>query len=459
VLRDAVDQVGTRNTSEYDPLGAGVATVFGRAMAAPARVAAALFNENPFTGQVNLLTTSTFDTPEQLMSDLSVARGVAYLSLGAGAGQRGDWNVQAAMTQGDVTSWMFAGSYVARSPAAAHRYELGMTYAAQRYSGTNPAALAALAEGTRNAGAVFAFDTWSFARAASLTYGARYSSYGYVENALFSPRIQLNVTADEGLRLMFSASRRAEAPGADEFAPVTLSNAWLPPERTFAPLVGDRFTPERTDTYQAVLERDLSESTVLAFRSFYQHTDNQVATVFGLEPRGGAAPDLDHYTVANAGDFTARGWTVSVRQVVGSWVRGSLDYTITTAQWQPSPESDLLESLVPSAVRRTSEHLQDLTTSVETDIPQTATRVFAAYRINSGFAGPAIDDPEPGVATRFDVQVTQSLPFLNFSTAQWEALVGVRNLFREMTPDGSTYDELLVVKPPKRVIGGVTVRF
>jgi outer membrane receptor protein involved in Fe transport len=458
VLRDAVDRVADGGTSDYDPLDDGLATLFGRAMSAPARLTAALFNENPFTGQVNLLTTSTFDRPEQLLSDLGVARGVAYLSLGAAAGQRGDWNVQAAMTQGDVTSWMFAGSYVARSPVA-HRYELGMTYAAQRYTGTNPAVLTAVAEGSRNAGAVFAFDTWTVSRAVSLVYGARYSSYGYVENGLFSPRVQLNVTPTRGLRLMFSASRRAEAPGADEFAPTSLSNAWLPPERTFAPLVGDRFTPERTDTYQVALERDLSQSTVLAVRTFYQRTDNQVATVFGLTPIGGASPDLDHYVVADAGDFAARGWTVSVRQVVAGRLRGSVDYTVTTAQWEPSAEADILEWIAPSAVRRTSERLQDLTTSVETDIPLTATRVFAAYRINNAFAGALVEDPDPGIATRFDVQVTQSLPFLNFSNAQWEALVGVRNLFREMTPESSSYDELLVVKPPKRVVGGVTVRF
>ena len=31
--------------------------------------------------------------------------------------------------------------------------------------------------------------------------------------------------------------------------------------------------------------------------------------------------------------------------------------------------------------------------------------------------------------------------------------------FRELAGDSSVYDELLVVRPPKRVVGGVTVRF
>jgi hypothetical protein len=38
-------------------------------------------------------------------------------------------------------------------------------------------------------------------------------------------------------------------------------------------------------------------------------------------------------------------------------------------------------------------------------------------------------------------------------------LVAVRNVFHEDTLDASAYDELLVVRPPKRVVGGVTVRF
>ena len=57
------------------------------------------------------------------------------------------------------------------------------------------------------------------------------------------------------------------------------------------------------------------------------------------------------------------------------------------------------------------------------------------------------------------MQVNQALPFLNFTSAQWEMLVAVRNMFREDLFDGSIYDELLVVRPPKRVLGGVTVRF
>ncbi len=50
---------------------------------------------------------------------------------------------------------------------------------------------------------------------------------------------------------------------------------------------------------------------------------------------------------------------------------------------------------------------------------------------------------------------------MNFSNARWEMLLAVRNFFREPNDaDGqSVYDELLVVHPPKRIVGGLTLRF
>ena len=456
VLKESVERAVPAG-SDGDLDAENAAEMFGRAMAAPARVAAALFADVPFTGQVNLLTSSTFDSPEQLLSDTTFARGLAYVSVGAAAGQQGDWAVQAAMTQGDVASWLVAGSFLAHQRAT-HRYEAGMSYAEQRYTGTNAASLAAVADGTRSAGSVFAYDTWSLSRRAQLVYGARYARYGYIARALFSPRASLELAPLERVRVRVSASRRDEAPGADEFAPSAMSNDWLPLQRTFTPLAGERFRPERTETYEVALSHDLAGDAVLGLRTFFQRTEDQVATLFGLGLERTTA-DVDHYSVASAGDVEARGWSVSVTRLVAGRLRGSVDYTVTTAHWQPSPQTAMLAVLAPSAVRAGSERFHDLTTSLETEIPYTATRVFALYRVNTAFAGDRFEQLEPSPAARFDVQVTQSLPFLDFTSAQWEMLFGIRNMVRELVTDGSVYDELLVVRPPKRVVGGVTVRF
>ena len=89
----------------------------------------------------------------------------------------------------------------------------------------------------------------------------------------------------------------------------------------------------------------------------------------------------------------------------------------------------------------------------------TATRVYVLYKLNTGFALPEMPDRSGRLGSRFDVQINQALPFLNFTAAQWEMLLHVRNLFREDLVDASIYDELLVVRPPKRIVGGLTVRF
>jgi hypothetical protein len=118
--------------------------------------------------------------------------------------------------------------------------------------------------------------------------------------------------------------------------------------------------------------------------------------------------------------------------------------------------------LAPSAVRPTTERIHDLSTTIETTVPETATRVVVLYRVSNGFAhgaGSGAGVGSPAIDGRFDVQVRQSLPFMNFSNAKWEMLFAVRNFFRESASDQSIYDELLVVRPPKRVVGGVTLHF
>jgi len=82
--------------------------------------------------------------------------------------------------------------------------------------------------------------------------------------------------------------------------------------------------------------------------------------------------------------------------------------------------------------------------------------VLVLYRLSNGFAE---ETDRAGFDSRFDVQVRQALPFLNFTSAQWEMLMAVRNFFRDTSAEQTVYDELLVIHPPKRIVGGVTMRF
>ncbi len=97
--------------------------------------------------------------------------------------------------------------------------------------------------------------------------------------------------------------------------------------------------------------------------------------------------------------------------------------------------------------------------SIESVVPSTSTRVYVLYKVNSAFSGVSSHEALPGSGARFDVQISQALPFLRFSNARWEALVAVRNMFNDDVLNASVYDEALVVRPPTRVLGGVTVKF
>jgi Carboxypeptidase regulatory-like domain/TonB dependent receptor-like, beta-barrel len=467
VLKEATEHV-TRIASDEPPSEGDflpAVALLGRALESSAHLATSLFGSFesvPFKGQVNLLTTTVFDRPEDLLgTDALLRNNVAYVSLGASAGAHGDWAVRSALTPGDLSSWIIAGTYRKRHPAR-HAYELGMTYAVQRFLGGNPAAPASLRDGSRTAGSVYGSDLWTVNRYLAVSFGARYARYGYLTGApLFSPRAQITVTPMRRVRVSTIVSREMVAPGAEEFDPPLVSDMWLPPERTFATVTASSpFRPQRTRHFEVQGEHDLGNgSAVIGVRAFRQRVDDQIVTLFGVhmidKPRG----DLGHYYVGNAGGFEAAGWGVTLSHAPSAHVRGSMAYTNAVATWYPSSQSISVVRIAPSAGRRDVERVHDLLASVETAIPATATRLAAFCRLNNAFARSDSVDGDPGSAVRFDLQVNQSLPFLNFSNAQWEMLVAVRSLFHDSALDASLYDELLVVRPPKRIVGGLLVRF
>lgn len=439
-------------------IGDSIATV-GRAVNESARLASALLADLALTGQINLLTTTTFDRPQDLFTMDSVApRGVAYLALGA-PGADGDWSMRGTMTQGDLASWLVAGSYV-RHRDTRHAYEAGVSYGMQRYFGGNGEALAALADGSRNAGAIYAFDHWTVSPRLRVSYGAKYARYDYLaDRGLLSPlaTVSWQPSARDPLTIRAGARHREVAPGAEEFLPPAVG-IWLPPVRTFSQVSRGAFVPERHNQVEIAVERAWAGGLLIGVRAFSERVEDQMVTLFGVAIADTPA-GVGHYQFGSAGDFEASGWGVSVSRTMGETFRASLDYTRAQARWsRRSPDAEALASLAASAFRA-DEAMHDLTASVDGVIPASATRLVMFYKFNTAFTPARALEASPAPGIRFDVQVNQALPFLDFTSARWEMLVAVSNLFREDLAEGSVYDEVLVVRPPKRVLGGVTVRF
>lgn len=411
------------------------------------------------SGQINLLTTASFDRPQDLFERNGGApRPIAYVSLVAPV-WNGDWSVRGSATEGDIASWILAGSFTTARDDGAHDYEVGLTYAAQRYQGGNPEALAAMRDGSRNVGEIYAYDNWEVTPQLTITAGGRYARYDYLaDRFLLGGRfgVSYQVSPDEPLRLRVTAVHRELAPGAEEFVAPD-GGIWLPPERTFSALRrGAELRPEKVDVVEIGGERPVGGDIVVGLRAFRQQVDDQLVTLFATRTRSGASSP-GHYRVASAGDFENYGWGVTVAGRVAEGTQASIDYTMTeTRRRDVSDDRFHLFFIAPGVLRR-EERVHDLTASVNGRLDASATRFLMVYKLNNAYASAASRRPQ--AAGRFEVQVNQEMPFLDITGASWEMLVSVRDLFRSEMFDGSVYDELFVVRPPKRVTAGVKVLF
>jgi hypothetical protein len=447
---------------DTEPIQADPGSFLGRAFGSSARLAASLFNDFPLTGQVNLVTTSMFGKPfDPLTPSTSVtATSVAYISLGASAGRLGDWAVRGATMPGNVGSWFIDGSLAARR-SSAHRYAGGVTYSTQRINATDPLALGVIGSASRSVGRAYGLDEWVISKHVTVGYGLSYMWQDYiVADRLLSPRLSMTVAPANGLRVTAVASRSSFAPGAQEFLQSMNSPAgvWLPAQRSFSPWTDrEPLRAQRTDHVELGIEHDIA-AYVVGVRAFRQHVGNQAGALFAAPSVEQPAASLGHYYLATIGDLGTSGWGVRVSRPFLGFLKGSVDYSVSRAEWQNGSAS-AMDAWLGDRGRVAPTHVRDLTTSIETDIAPTSTRVFLLYKVNSGFARSSADAHAPGVNKRFDVQINQGLPFLNFTQADWEVLVAVCNFFGDIDGERSIYDELLVIRPPTRIVGGVRVRF
>ena len=417
----------------------------------------------PLSGQVHLLTRMHIDAAGAPWSINRAPGQVTYLDIGPAAGGTGQegWGVRGAVTAGASGSWVLAGTY-STTPSPAHDIAVEASYSRQRSprdgAAQDPAgeAIADLLHRSREAGSVAADGRWEISRRVSLDYGATVAHYGYLEDSqLLSPRLEVAVEALAGTRVRAAVIRNMSAPGGEEFLrPV--SGAWLPPERTFAPLTASGLLEaERTRHVEVGLERDLGPASVIGVRRYSQDISAQMVTLFGLPPGAAVA---DHYYLANAGGARADGWGVRFEHELPGRVHGMVDYSTTHARWAPWAAAEWAPAVL-GVDGHAPERIHDITTSVETEIPETATRVVVLARVNSSFTRADAGSVGSGLDTRFAFRVKQALPFTPFSGSEWEVLVDVRNLFYEQVAGASIYDELLVLNPPKQVVGGLVVHF
>jgi len=420
----------------------------------------------PISGQVQLLTRATLAGQGFLWPSETWPGQVAYVSVAPA--DAGDWALRGTvdMTTGETSSWAIAGWYSV-DPRTDHDVELAVSYSRQAHAA--PADLrfdggGAVDTGVprREVGRIVASDRWTVSPALEVGYGAELARYGYLEDGrLFSPRAEVTLSPFAGTRVRASASRNRIAPGGEQFLP-PLDFAWLPPERTYSSLSGlDDLHAEEVRHVEVGLDHEIGERSVVGLRRFSQEVDDQLMAMFApgvYAPRGTLPASGGHYYLAGAGGVDVDGWGVTFDHELEERLRGSIDYRIVRSEWT-SPGSAAGAGLAADRFRSGMDYFQDVSATLQAEIPETSTRVVARCRISTAFSRLTPDGVRSGLDTRFDVQVTQTLPFAPLEGSSWELLVALRSLFHEPNQGASVYDELLVVDPPRQLVGGLVVHF
>jgi hypothetical protein len=384
---------------------------------------------------------------------------LAYARLFIPTQDSSQWLVSAQVLESALSSWAGRAEYV-KSDFNSHTLNAGVTYGNFLYGSLEEfrppeAALTQQPVGQRSAewfGSVYASDAFTFGSTA-VSAGVAYEYFGYLdESAYASPHVEVTHPVDSSGRTVVrgAVDYRVLAPGGED---IGLLSRVAYSDYGPSPVTRPSLRAERTARFQLGLERDFAEGTRIGVRMFEERARDQLVKVYTQDNVAWAGAGSGHFTVGNKGDFRTRGVGLSVSQSFGA-MQGTVGYTFGIGQ--------ALSAELPGASSLEDQEIHDVTTAVATSIDRTQTRLTAAYRFIShptfapggdGFTGEVSQD------SRFNIQIFQVLPFIGWNGTSWELMVAVRNLFYEDLEGTSMLDEAAVIDAPRRVLGGVTVRF
>lgn len=367
--------------------------------------------------------------------------GLGLVRLGGRLGDSMSWKLGGLASESETSSWRMAAEFVVE-PDANHQILAGAGYGS-RWLGPFATGIAAESLESRSVGVLFAEERWQVTQRVWISAGGRYSYIGFIEDSNHvDPAGIVEFEANPRTRIRGALTTRTLTPGGDL---LTLSTLASSPSIAYA-LVDDGLRPERLVRYEVSVSH--SQGPVrLGARVFHEDFRDPYVNVFREPARS--------LRISNAPSITARGMGVTLGRRFGQAVDGSVTYTYGHS----SRKGRFAGAAGPGVLAFPENDFHDVAARLQAVLRLTDTRIAAFCRINT--LSPDAEGPgtEGERFTRFDVQLSQGIPFLGELTrADWELLLAYRNLFYETT-EGGTLDELAVVNPPSRVLGGITVRF
>jgi hypothetical protein len=392
-----------------------------------------------FDGSVELAATGGSSSVHEA-DGASLPAGMGALQLQGRLTEGVSWTLGGLMSENEGRAWRVAAEFVLE-PGAGHTLEVGAGYG----NGDEREVLeVGLPQPGRALGAVFVRDRFKVSERLAATVGGRYTYLGFLPDSNHADAIvELELQGDDETVLRGAVATRTLAPGGDL---LTLSTVAASPAITWARLE-EGLVPGKARRMEVGVDRALSPNAHMRTQLFAEQQRDALVTVF----RDGTP------IVRNAGLLEAKGFGVTLGRRFGRAVDGSVTYTFGQTRRSGSVP---FQTAPVTAFEHAEFH--DLAARVETFIGWTDTRVAALCRLNSlGESNTPTLTGSRGssTSTRFDVQLTQGLPFLEpLTRADWELLLAVRNMFYEASQAGFL-DELAVQDPPTRVVGGISVRF
>jgi len=404
------------------------------APAPPARLLASLVPD--LVGTVEVVA-----SPVETDDGLDSSTNYRVLRLKGRIAHAGQWSLGGLVAESENATWRMAAEFVLE-PAAGHRLQAGTGYGTRSY---RPVVSGGPDRGDNHSvGAAFLTDQWQVTDKLTATGGGRFSYIGFLRDSnQFDPMATLEFRRDAHTRFSATAETRTLAPGGDLLTLSTLATA---PAVAYA-VLDDALQAERSGRIVVAVEQTYG-ATTLGAQTYFENVRHQLANAYV------GAGSVRSLRISDTGAMSARGFGLSMGHHFGRVLSGSVCYRYGHGTWEPRAAT-----MTAAALAGDEGDFHDVTTRLETSIDGTGTRVAAFYRLVHVSAEGERTQHFPNLNHRFDVQLSQGLPFVGRITrADWDFLFAVRNLFYE-TSEGAVLDELAVANPPTRVLGGISVRF
>jgi hypothetical protein len=373
------------------------------------------------------------------------APSLGSLKLNGKLSESSSWSLGGLVADSENATWRMAAEFVVE-PGEGHQLQAGAGYGT-RFLQPGFAAAGSGALDNRTVGAVFVHERWQIDDRFTLAGGVRYSYIGFVgDKGSFSPTLGLEYTVGD-TRLRGSASARTLTPGGDL---LTLSTMQAAPAMAIA-MVGAEVRPERVHRHELGVDQAIGRRAAFGAFVFREGVRDRLINDIQLE-RGALR-------ILNGRGVVATGGGVSLASRMGDAVRSSVSYSFGRSRPGQAPSSIQTMRHADWALASSDATFHDVVARLETFVDWSGTRLIAYYRWNVCRPESGTRPTAPLVSQRFDVRLTQGLPFLSGMTrADWEVLLAFRNMFYEAS-EAALLDEVAVVNPPKRVLGGISVRF